>query len=276
MLTNMLQEHIRELEVYELALQQFSLMEKKDVRRGNLSCSSLRVHPDGLEGIFLSKTLSMTPAGYIEPLLPPMRHPKFCGGNRRYLMSMAYLVHDFERMCQNMKSTSKIVLLDLGASLSFHKGTGDQPIVTLISLYEKFGFHFDHIYAFEKTFSPPEEIYRVLPESLLSSYHWINNGVEADMDSKLNPWNLLKQFNVDNLIVVKLDVDTPAVELPLVQQLLDHEELFSLVDQFYFEHHVELQELKSDWGKAVEGSVASSLRMFRELRDRGMAAHFWV
>ncbi len=120
-------------------------------------CDSLRIHPGGIQGIFPSKQLSFTSSGYAEPLLPPMRSHKFCGGNRANLMSLDYLVHDFEFMCRNLKPTSKLVLLDLGASLSFH-GTETTPIVTLMKQYEKFGFVFDHIYAFEVTKQDPEEV----------------------------------------------------------------------------------------------------------------------
>ena len=277
--TQLLQQFLAELEQYSIAIQRFNLsgerLVAKDLQQIDVTCSALRLHPDGLLGVFKSG-LSLTSAGFVEPLLPPMRHPKFCGGDRKYLMNMDYLVHDFQTMCRNLSPTSRIVLFDLGASLSFHRASGDQPIVTLINLYEKFGFTFDHIYAFEKKFSDPEDVYKALPDDLISSYHWINNGVETLSTSKLNPWNLLKQFNEDDLIIVKLDIDTPSVEMALVEQVLRDVRVSKLIDHFYFEHHVHLQELKRDWGEGVNGSVAASLRLFHELREQGIAAHFWV
>jgi hypothetical protein len=90
-------------------------------------------------------------------------------------MSLDYLVHDYETMCRNLKPTSKRVLFDLGASLAFH-GT-DQPIVRLLSEYEKFGFLFDHIFAFEIKFHDPIDVYtNLLPEKYFMAYHWINVG----------------------------------------------------------------------------------------------------
>ena len=55
----------------------------------------------------------------------------------------------------------------------------------------------------------------------------------------MNPWNtLLEKYNEDDLIIFKLDIDTPDLENPLAQQLVEDERLVNLVDQFYFEHHV--------------------------------------
>ena len=127
-----------------------------------------------------SNQLSYTErSGYIEPLYPPMRNHKICyqEGKNRNLMSLDYLIHDFESMCLQLKSHSKIVLIDMGASLSFHKATQEPPIVTLLELYEKFGFHFDHIYGFETTFTDPSTVYKkLLPEKYMHNYHWINVG----------------------------------------------------------------------------------------------------
>jgi hypothetical protein len=46
-----------------------------------------------------------------------------------------------------------------------------------MNLYEKFGFNFDHIYAFESKFTNPQEVYEsILPQKYFKSYHWINAG----------------------------------------------------------------------------------------------------
>jgi len=76
---------------------------------------------------------------------------------------------------------------------------------------------------------------------------------------------------------VKLDIDTPSIELPLVLQLLeDKDGVYSkIIDQFYFEHHVHLGELKRNWKRKVNGTVGESLELFTNLRKRGIPAHFW-
>ncbi|EEH50850.1 uncharacterized protein MICPUCDRAFT_54821 [Micromonas pusilla CCMP1545] len=190
-------------------------------------------------------------------------------------MNTEYLVHDFKTLCSKLSRTSRTVFVDLGASLVFH--TGEPPTLSLIKLYQKFGFYFDHIYAYELTQGNVTELYDSLPAEWLSSYHWINAGVELDPSSALNPLSLLiKSFRPEDFIVLKLDVDNPEIELSLVKQILETPALHSLIDQFYFEHHVRLEELRGPWGATVRGSVSDSLLLFQKLRMKGIPAHFWV
>ena len=193
-------------------------------------------------------------------------------------MKLDYLVHDFEAMCHNLKPTSKRILIDKGAALNFHDHV--QPVINLLDLYDKFGFHFDHIYAFEMQSTSPNKVYgKLLPEKYFPSYHWINVGVTAEEGHKLNPLHsILKTFDEDDFIVVKLDIDTGSIEVPLAIQLLeDKDEIYGkLVDQFYFEHHVRQQELAVYWKKSMKGSVKKSFDLFSGLRKNGVPAHFWV
>jgi len=238
-------------------------------------CNSLRPHPDGILGLFPSKQLSLSSSGYVEPILPPMRHPGLCGDPSKHL-SMDFLVHDFEAMCHKLKPTSKLVLIDIGASLDFHGR--NQPIMWLLNLYEKMGFHFDHIFGFEVTDKDPKKVYGGLPEKYFSSYHWINVGVSKDKGDKLNPLrSIVKAFDEDDFIVVKLDIDTSSIEVPLVHQLLEESDIFSkLIDHFYFEHHVHLGELNQNWGRTMVGTVKESFELFSRLREAGIPAHSWV
>ena len=83
----------------------------------------------------------------------------------------------------------------MGASLSFH-GDGKQPATYLTSsfhgdvtqpatyltqFYTKFSFYFDQ--AYEITEKYPNEVYKLVPESLISAYHWINIGVNDHTNS---------------------------------------------------------------------------------------------
>jgi hypothetical protein len=124
-------------------------------------------------------------------------------------------------MCRKLKPTSQLVLIDMGASLDFHGVS--LPIMVLLAEYEKFGFHFDHIYAFEITFSEPKHVYKdLLPVEYMAAYHWINVLVNHEEGAKMNPLHsILQNFNKDDFIVVKLDIDTADVEVPLAYQLLE-------------------------------------------------------
>jgi hypothetical protein len=80
-------------------------------------CDLVKLHPDGLPGMFAqSKQLSFTSSGWTEPLMPFMRHPKICWAFQHYLMSIDYMVHDFEFLCRKMKPTSRTVFVDMGKS----------------------------------------------------------------------------------------------------------------------------------------------------------------
>jgi len=77
-------------------------------------------------------------------------------------------------------------------------------------------------------------------------------------------------------VIVKLGVDTPSVEMPMVQQLRGTPELLKLVDVFSFEHHVMLGELAPYWTRSMKGSVLESLKLFAALREKGVDSHFGV
>jgi hypothetical protein len=237
-----------------------------------------------MKALFSSQQLSMGTSGLMEPLLPPFRHSDFCfKGTRSALMDLSFLVHDFGAMCRKLKHNSRTVLIDMGASLDFHFHGTENPItaappaIYLTELYRQFGFSFDHIYAHEVTLTHPQHVFQNVPDHMRAAYHWMNVGVDADPTSSLNPFKmLLENFNEDDFIVVKLDIDTGSIENPLAQQLLHNTALHGLVDQFYFEHHVMLGELAPNWGDTMQGSVQSSLELFIGLREAGVAAHSWV
>ncbi|CAB9511728.1 expressed unknown protein [Seminavis robusta] len=255
----------------------------KDLRENitefdNSICDLLELHPGGIPAIFnKSQQLSLSSSGWVEPLLPPMRHPQFCYQSK-HLMNTDYLLHDFHAMCKKLKPHSRTVFVDMGASLSFHGGR-KIPVLDLIQNYRKFGFHFDHVYGYEYRKHDPEQVFNDVPEYLDASYHWINVGVTSDTHSRRNPFKLLvENYKPDDFIIVKLDVDTPELERELAQQLLDNPQLSKLIDQFYFEHHVNQAELKPHWGRqrGMNESVADSLKLFHDMRQKGIPSHFWV
>ena len=159
-----------------------------------------------------------------------------------------------------------------GSSPAFHADV--TPAIKLLKLYGQFGIKFDHIYAYEE----PDFVFEQVPPHLHAAYHWINVGVSKDANSPLNPFNmLLESYNEDDLIIVKLDVDTPDLERDLAEQLRVNPAIHKLVDHFYFEHHVNQEELAGPWGGTkTKETVQQSMELFRSLRENGVAAHYWV
>lgn len=276
-----LQDFMQDLDDYYRRIKTFQTP-LKDLRRNmtksNKSvCELLKLHPEGLPGIFeKSGQLSYSSSGWIEPLLPTMRHPRFCFpdvNHTDHRMRIDYMVHDFRALCRKLKPKSRTIFIDMGASLSFHTKS---PAILLIDLYNQFGFHFDHVYGWEYTKLDPDQVMKDIPDYLEASYHWINVGVESDPNSRQNPLRLvMDNYEEDDLIIVKLDIDTPQLERELAQQLVDYPKLGKLIDHFYFEHHVNQAELRDAWGPATE-TVADSLNLFYEIRKRGIPAHYWV
>ena len=218
-----------------------------------------------------------------------MRHHDFCFNKAskgvvaaetiRNLFSIEYLIHDFEAMCRTLQPSSKKILIDMGAELDF-AGDRGSPVIDLLQLYEKFGIHFDHIYGFEVKEKDAKKIFgELLPEKYMHVYHWMNVGVSSEVGDKLNPLHsILEKFTEDDLVIVKLDIDTASIEVPLVKQLLSgglNGIYHRLVDQFYFEHHVHLKDLAPYWGPTMNGTLKESLDIFYSLRKLGIPAHYW-
>jgi hypothetical protein len=100
--------------------------------------------------------------------------------------------------------------------------------------------------------------------------------VSSAPGSPANPFTLLQQIaTAEDFVLVKLDIDTPSIESVLVEQLRTDKTLLSLVDEFYFEHHVDLPPMRNFWGSPIPGTLADSYRIFSELRHLGVHAHSW-
>jgi hypothetical protein len=194
---NQLQSYSSDLDNYNEAVRNFEPISDMiiGIKGGNYDvCSSAKLHPDGLIGLFPSKQLSLTKSGYIEPLTAPMCSHKYCHNKSiANLMSLDYLVDDYETMCRNLKPTSKRVLFDLGTTLDLGRTNGLPVMQKLMDEYEKFGFRFDHIYAFEITPKNTTHLFKkLLPDKYFAAYHWINVGKR-------------QHFSVFVLVIILLD-----------------------------------------------------------------------
>ena len=81
----------------------------------------------------------------------------------------------------------------------------------------------------------------------------------------------------------KLDVDTPSVEIPIALEILNDPEIHPLIDEFFFELHFRCEVLMDcGWGRKIPEEWdglkldrPSALKLFRDLRMKGIRAHFW-
>lgn len=76
-----------------------------------------------------------------------------------------------------------------------------------------------------------------------------------------------------DFVVFKLDIDVAELE-HLVLQALKHPDMRRMVGELYFEHHMDVAEMKT-LGWDYKETWASSLSLFNELRQAGMRIHYW-
>jgi len=75
---------------------------------------------------------------------------------------------------------------------------------------------------------------------------------------------------------VKIDIDTPFVELTIVEAIADRPEIAALIDELYFEYHFEFDGMRFGWGPNVDGDVDTAVGLMHRLRALGVRAHFWI
>ena len=100
------------------------------------------------------------------------------------------------------------------------------------------------------------------------------NAAPGHADSALS--YILSIAKPEDFVVLKLDIDNSAVETRLLEQILENSQLQSLIDEFYFEHHVDVAPMHKYWGAVQGPKLQDTYRILGQLRARGMYAHAWV
>lgn len=137
-----------------------------------------------------------------------------------------------------------------------------------------FRLNFTDIYAWEFTQRPGYKFFEGMSTDLVAATHFYNFEASAH-DDPLNPLNILKATaQPGDFVVFKLDIDTPAVETPLVEQLLGDTDALSLITDFFYELHFNLQDMAWAWGHGEMGmDLISATTVFRTLREKGLVSY---
>jgi hypothetical protein len=169
----------------------------------------------------------------------------------------------------------KNILIDLGSSY-FRGWNGDSTAAAGLWFYEyykRFGVKFDRVIAYEHSLLDQKVAWDQLPEDIFPVYTLINVGVSVS--GKFNPWSMLQAIaRSSDHVVVKIDIDTPAIETALINQILNDSSISSLIDELFFEHHVTVKEMIGYWG-SPPGTLKDSYVLFRNLRQLGIRMHSW-
>merc|ERR1719183_358800 len=107
--------------------------------------------------------------------------------------------------------------------------------------YEKRGISFDQIYVWEATKQGVEAYWAGTPAPIRQKWQsrlTFYDGVPCDpQDTQNNPAaRLATECRPDDFCAFKLDIDTPSIELPIVQQLLESPTIGQVLDEVFFEH----------------------------------------
>ena len=144
----------------------------------------------------------------------------------------------------------------------------------------------DQIYSYEFVKHDPVSWWDSVPSNLKHKVHFINVGVAGDKKSDYNPLNLVKSIvEPHDFVAFKLDIDTSSIEIPIFIELIENPALYNVVDEFIFELHYNCPFMSSSWHgigvpKGLEDKITlnrvGALKLFSELRHKGVRSHFWV
>jgi hypothetical protein len=217
---------------------------------------------------------------YIEPLVGLVRHINVCQ-NHAFLVNKNYMIVDAWSLTRVSRSTispePKVMYFDAGASL-WNSGAGGASMNWFSAIYDALCLPFTDWFMWEAAKHDPQHVFNLLPGRIKPNYRWFNIYLQTAANSWDNPNNhLLKQARKEDIVIFKIDFDSPSVEMALIDQILKYREISDLIDELFFEHHVNMELLRNHWGTGADPVYQKdSIKMFKKLRERGIRAHSWV
>eukprot|EP01039_Chlorochromonas_danica_P009360 gene9360-10335_t len=157
------------------------------------------------------------------------------------------------------------VLFDIGTS------TFGSSLAWVLCAYQQRGIDFHAIYGWETTLLEPVAFWQKVPPSVLPFYHFFNVPITLPASSAAF---MGQMTNIDN----------PSIEIPLILHLLHDDKTSALIDELFFELHFQCEfMMECGWGRDIpsvsrEGLPLDryhALRLFQELREKGIRAHLW-
>lgn len=248
-------------------------------------CLSPPCDPKGLPP---GRAVGDTHTSYIEPLFGYLRHPRMFqsdGFSQRALVNKAYMIvdkwalnHLYTRWQHNDRRRTHFY--DLGAS-TYVAGTGGASQNWFVGLSECMCVPFTEMRMWEAVRVSPRVIFHQVARHMIPSYHYVNMPLSASLTSWQNPLNqLLRNVKSDasEPVVLKVDFESPKPERAIIETVINTPELYSLVDELFFEHHVILGRMTRFWTSILDQgqTIVSSIELFLRLRHRGVRAHSWV
>ena len=168
----------------------------------------------------------------------------------------------------------RILLFDLGSSKYEFYMPG---LSWLYPKYKSEGLQVTDLFAWERTPRPGFEYFEGMPNELSAAAHFYNFGVVANVEDVRNPIHVLKMIaRPEDYVIFKLDIDNTPIEEAIVESLLADPLALELIDDFFWEHHVNQIDMNPEWETSgFNHTIKDSIRYLRKFRDHGIRAHSW-
>ena len=152
-----------------------------------------------------------------------------------------------------------------------------------INFYAARCIHFDRIYAWESKAYDAEAWWSTLTPSWRMKTSFYNVAIDREPPTTPSTGMSVLQWVresvvPDDFVVLKLDIDHSPTELSIMHTILQDARLLERIDELWFEYHfrfdrgVEFGWKNTHFNKTVDDALA----LMRDLRMRGVRAHFWV
>lgn len=252
--------------------------------------------PGRLEGDVLSWMSCSDRRDPIEPLTGVARHPRApigCADTTKEQVHANEFLYDISHLVLHNECGGgarappgrKSLFFDLGsggmskAPVNLQHGAGHFSSVPLfVQLYKQNCIHFHSLYAWEATPVSEVSYWDSVPAALSERLYFFNEPVRR-VTSEPAGFNALRTLQAIarpiDFVALKVDFDTPSVEAPLMEAIVDSEALLGLIDEVFFEYHFKVQP-EFGWGNSMNATVNDALRLMQRLRMQGVRAHFWI
>ena len=205
---------------------------------------------------------------FIEPLVGLTRHPYFCLHGEEFLVNKDYmLIYPIDTHQNNY-------YFDLGASTYTSGAGGSSQSWFVETAYPN--IRWDGIYCWESSPVNAEQVWAEIPGNLKPVYHWYNIPVNPAVNHSDNALEYIaKVARPEDWVVLKIDIDNSDVEMQLLERILQDTTISSLIDELFFEHHVDVEPMLKYWGRNPL-KLSDTYTLFHRLRNLGILAHSWV
>ena len=189
-------------------------------------------------------------------------------------------------------SNARHIYYDLGCSqyqdtgkISISGGYGSS-IPLFLRLYELQCIHFHALYAWEATPYRPDKWWASVPAHVRNRLTFFNEPVSEDSFLA----KLRETARPEDFVVLKVDIDQPALEQSLIRRIADDPDLADLIDELYLEydglsiadHRPTAYTINGSFCRThsclqpEHSTIASAVALMQRLRSRGIRSHFWV